>query len=77
MLPQLKHDGHVVSAQPTMTNCTIITIEKLLRSHINFDLAMNEARALNGNLEELEVVEDHFISILINPIPCHVTGCLK
>ena len=60
MLPQLKRDGRVVSAQPTTTNRTAITTEKLLRNHNNFEVAMNEVRALNDNSEEFKNVEDYF-----------------
>ena len=32
-LRKLKHDGRIVTAQPTTTNHTAITTEKLLRTH--------------------------------------------
>lgn len=60
MLPELKRGGKVVSAQPTTTNRTAITTEKLLRNHLNFDVAMNQVRAMNGNSKEFEEVIDYF-----------------
>ena len=65
---ELKRGGKVVTAQATTTNRTAITTEKLLRNHLNFNLALNEIRALNNKQQNntesgpsFEQFEDFFV----------------
>ena len=47
-LKELKKDGRVVTAQPTTTNRTAITTEKLLRTYCTQEEAWKEQAELNG-----------------------------
>ncbi|KAL9190571.1 hypothetical protein ACHAXT_000277 [Thalassiosira profunda] len=51
-LPELKRGGRVVTAQPTTTNRSAITTEKLLRTHNTVQLAWEMQKQLNGRTPE-------------------------
>ncbi len=60
MLPALKRGGKTVQAQPTTTNRTATTTEKLLRNHTNFVAGLEMVRDFNNKPDEYTPVEDFF-----------------